>query len=709
LNPLSAALRTRQVTFSPLGDFVLRFFQLALHIAIPSLTLSSALAQTPNDLPLQQLEPVAVIGTRLSLQGTASSASEGVVRAAQLQSRPLLRPGELVEAVPGLVATQHSGEGKANQYFLRGFNLDHGTDFATYFDGMPLNLPSHAHGQGYTDLNFIIPELVDQLSFRKGPYYASEGDFSTVGSARLSTRHQLDRSFSLLELGQRGYRRMVLASALALGSSNLLIAGDVQTDDGPWLVPQNGLSKKLQIRSALDLGQSRLLLGFNHYQSRWTATDQIPERFALAAPGNRFASLDPTTGGITAQTSATAQWRLNRESFEWRANAWWMRYRLNLFSNFTYATKGCESEPLVDDCLSNNQRDQIEQADRRQAWGLAGSVSHGTRWGDLPLKLQAGLDLRRYNIGEVSLFETQTRQRTNAISVDSINLTQSSLWAQGQLTWHAQWRTSIGLRYDIHRSSFSGGQSLSSPKISTTYSPTQQLDLYANWGKGFHSNDSRINKTANNADIKSTLVPTTGYELGVRFQPSSQFFLTAAAWALKVNSELVFIGDAGTTEASRPSKRKGIELNANWKPIKTIEVDADLSRSSSRFTDGLPTEQSIPGAMEKVGSLGVTVITGPITLGLRARYFGGRALTEDNIIRSKAATTLNAKVEYAPNKQVAVSLSLLNLTNRQFNDIEYAYASRLANEAAFDESTPATRHFHPGAPRTARIALKLSF
>jgi outer membrane receptor protein involved in Fe transport len=685
-----------------------------LALTVLGFSTHSATALAADTEPTE-LNTVAVVGTRVDLQGTANSASEGVVRAAQLQSRPLLRPGELIEAIPGMVATQHSGEGKANQYFLRGFNLDHGTDFATYYDGLPLNLPTHAHGQGYTDLNFIIPELIDKLTFRKGPYYAQEGDFSAVGSARLSSRHSIAKPFGLVELGQNGYRRVVLAASIPIAQNNLLVATEVLTDDGPWLVPQNARSKKLMLRNEGQFDWGTIQLGINAYQAHWTATDQIPQRFELKAPGNRFASLDPTTGGVTSHLSATAQWQLNLNQHEFLANAWWLRYRLNLFSNFTYATRGCTEEPLNPLCNSSTGLDQIEQTDSRVSYGFSGQWNYRTQLLNVPTKTTIGIEFRQHAIGEVGLHDSVARQRIATTVQDSADLNQFGVWSQLEMTWSPKFRTIGGLRIDQQRSiirspknSQAGTQSIVSPKFSAIFSPNPSVDLYANWGRGFHSNDARINAEARLK--QSLLVPAVGYEIGTRLRPADKLFMTAAAWSLKSKSELVFIGDAGTTEPSRPSKRNGIEFNVNWRPIKALEIDADLSRSKARFSDYDSQGQFIPGAMEKVASVGLSYATGLVTAGVRLRYFGGRALLESNDIRSKAATTLNAKIQYAGFKNTELSLSILNLTNRQFNDIEYAYASRLPFEAAFDEAgAQATKHGHPGLPRTVRIGVKLAF
>jgi len=683
-----------------------------------------ALAQT--SAPTPTLGDVTVQSTREDLQGVATSASEGVVTSKQLRTRPLLRAGDVMESVPGLVATQHAGEGKANQYFLRGFNLDHGTDFATFVDGVPVNLPTHGHGQGYTDLYFLIPELVDTVQYRKGPYYAEEGDFAAAGSARIRTVRRLDRPFGLIELGRYGHRRALAAGSFSAGGGDLLLGAERVTDDGPWTVPQGLRKTNLMARYALGTAANGLTLGLTHYASRWISTDQVPQRAIDAGQLGRFGSLDATAGGQTRRTGVNAAWSQQAGGVSTQVSAYAVRYRFDLFSNFSYYTRGCDTDPLSPQCDSGPALDQFEQVDRRRFMGVNAQQSRDFRLAGMDGLWTYGADLRRDQIAEVGLFDTFQRQRLTTVRRDRVALNAAGLWTQAELQLDPQWRATGGLRWDhraidvassVAANSGSANASIASPKLSLAYSPSSQLDLYANWGRGFHSNDARgavIRVDPRDAttpvERANALVRATGYELGARQKWGAGLVTTAALWLLKLDSELVFVGDAGTTEASRPSLRKGIELTANWRPARHWEVDADLSLAQARCRDDNPAGNRIPGAMERVATVGVTWNAGPWTAGARLRHFGAHALVEDNSVRGQGSTLANVRLAYAIGKTAELSLDVFNLFNRRANDIQYAYASRLPGEPPFaDGVTANTLHVHPSTPRIARVGLKLLF
>ncbi len=672
------------------------------------------------------LTEVRVPGTRADLQGLADSASEGIVTSKQLRTRPLLRPGDLVEAVPGLVATQHAGEGKANQYFLRGFNLDHGTDFATFVDGMPVNLPTHGHGQGYTDLNFLIPELVESVQYRKGPYYAQEGDFASVGSARLRTVRRLDAPFGLLQAGEGRYRRVVAAGTFGVGPGDLLLAAERSGDDGPWQVAQDLRKTSVVTRYAAGTAANGWSLGVNHYEARWTSTDQVPQRAVDSGALGRFDSLDPTTGGRTRRTALTAEWDAQGRAGTSHVNAWLLRYAFDLFSNFTYATRDCEAAPLPPGCNASTQLDQFEQVDRRRAYGLSAAHTVPGRIAGREASWSIGTDLRRDNIREVGLHDTQARMRLATVRSDRVRVDAAALWAQAEVQFAPGWRGTAGLRWDhravrvdssVAANSGSARDGLASPKASLVYSPTATMDLYANWGRGLHSNDARgatirvdPRDGTTPVDRAVLLVPSTGYEVGARQQWSRGLATTVALWRLDLASELLFVGDAGTTEASRPSRRQGVEFSATWRPAPGWDLDADVSLSRARFRDADPAGKRVPGALERVVSLGATWIDGPWTLGARVRHFGDAALIEDNSLRSGSSTLVNVRAGYRIHPRAELAVDVFNLFDRTASDIRYAYASRLPGEPPFAEgTTPATVHFHPALPRTVRVGLKLFF
>ena len=673
-----------------------------------------------------QLKAVVIQGTREDLQGIADTASEGIVTSKQIQTRPLQRVGDIMESVPGLVATQHAGGGKANQYFLRGFNLDHGTDFATYIDGAPINFPTHAHGQGYTDLYFLIPELIESLQYRKGPYYAQEGDFAAAGTARIRTLRKLPQALGVAEAGAFGYRRAVLAGSFDLASGDLLLAGERSRDDGPWLVAQNLGKTNLLAKYSHGGYANGWSVGVNHYESEWTSTDQIAKRAVDNGSLGRFDSLDPTAGGRTRRTGLTAEWAQSAQGYKTQVNVWALRYQFDLFSNFTYATRGCSSVPLTLACDNSSALDQFEQVDRRNAMGLSASHSQPWKLGNMDSAWIVGTDLRRDRIAEVGLYEAQQRQRLTTVRSDRVSIGALGLWGQAEVFLTPQLRATGGLRFDrrdlevdssVATNSGTRHASIASPKASLAYSPTASTDIYANWGRGFHSNDARgtvirVNPRDGStpAERATPLVRASGYELGTRQKWGSSVVTTAALWALKLDSELLFVGDAGTTESSRPSRRQGLEITANWRPSSAWEIDSDISLSRSRFSDSDAAGSRIPGAMDRVSTVGLTYSSGPWSVGARVRHFGPHALIENNSIRAAGSTLTNVKFAYLLNKSTELSLDVFNLLNRQANDIEYAYASRLPGEAPFiDGTTPATTHFHPTAPRTVRAGLKVSF
>jgi outer membrane receptor protein involved in Fe transport len=649
----------------------------------------------------QTLEPVTVTAARAGLVGAADSASEGTITREQVASRAWLRPGEVLETVPGLIVTQHSGDGKANQFFLRGFNLDHGTDFATYALGVPVNLPTHAHGQGYTDVNFLIPELISTVRYRKGPYSVQQGDFGSAGSASVDYVRKLESSFGELGVGQNGFRRLLAATSPQLGPGSLLVAGEGFRNDGPWDVPEDFRKKNAALRYSVGDEHDGFDVSLLAYDARWTATDQVARRAVADGLVGRFGSLDATTGGTTSRYSLSAQWAARSDDAVTRASAYAVRYRLNLFSNFTY---------FLDDPVNG---DQFEQADSRRIFG--GSVQRTWSFdpGSRPVDLTAGLKLRQDDIGNVGLYHTRARQRLQTVRADALTERAVAVFGEAAVKWTPWLRTVTGLRSDWYHfdvaadapeNSGTRNDSIVTPKLAAVFGPFGDSEFYASYGHGFHSNDAR--GTTQAVDPVSPLVRTRGAEVGVRGAWLPRLQTALALWRLDIDSELVFVGDAGTTEASRPSRRQGIELANYWAPGKGLVVDADLAWSRARFRDNDAAGNRIPGAIERTASVGITFDDqGPYYGGLRLRYFGPRPLIEDDSVRSTSSTLLNARLGWRPGKRLEVVLDVLNLLDRAVNDIEYFYESRLAGEAAPVED----RHFHPAEPRTIRVAARVNF
>ena len=642
--------------------------------------------------------------------GTSDAASQGAIEAGLLRSRPALRPGEILEFVPGVIVTQHTGDGKANQYFLRGFNLDHGTDFATSVNGMPTNLPTHAHGQGYSDLNFLIPELVQRVEYRKGPYYAKGGDFSLAGAADIAYRTGFDRPFLDVGIGQRGFRRHVAGGSTDVGSGRTLLgAFEVMGHDGPWVVPQ-GLKRHNGVVTLSGVGDSSSWqLSFMGYQAKWTATDQVPERL-LNAPGfNRYGSLDPTAGGDTSRHSVSGQWSHNdAQGGVWRAQAYVVRYAMDLYSNFTYALE----RPAAGD--------QFAQKDARTVWGgqFSYAMSHGLfeRIARSELGLQWRTDKAR-----VGLYDSVARRITEVVREDDVQQTLVGVYAQNVLEWTPWLRTIAGVRVDHKRAqvdalslTINGGtaqDSKASPKLSLILGPWRKSEFFVNAGTGFHSNDARgatirlDPRSGESAQRVPLLVAGRGAELGFRTEAIPGLQSSLALWGLKLDSELVYVGDAGATEASRASSRRGVEFNNRYTPVQWLLIDADFAWSRGRFDNG----DRIPNAVDRVASMAVTLRDlAHWTTSLQWRYLGSGPLVEDNSVRSRPSSALNTRITRGLpgwGRQTDITLDIFNLTNRRVNDIQYFYESRLPGEPA----PVADRHVHPAEPRTFRLSLRWGF
>ena len=652
-------------------------------------------------------QTVIVTGRRLNLVGEAISASEGVIGRQEIDSRPLLRSGDLLEFVPGLVATQHSGSGKANQYFLRGFNLDHGTDFATFVDAMPVNMRTHGHGQGWTDLNFLIPEAVEKIRYRKGTYYADVGDFSSAGSARFELADTLPRGLAEVTVGSFGYRRGVLVDSVALGGGDLLYAAELQSFDGPWDDIEENVKKKVgTLRYSTPIGSGRGHLTLMAYDNEWNSPDQIPERAVEQGLISRFGSIDTSVGGEASRYSLSGGWtgtalggRLNFEAYAIDSS-------LDLYSNFTY---------FLDDPVNG---DQFRQVDERRLYGfeLSQQWSRGrSRW-------RVGAEGRYDDIDRVGLFRTREREPVSTVREDAVKEASIGLFASNEFTFSNKLRTYFGLRFDyfdftvdaksLAENSGDANDSKVSLKGSVIYTPVKQLELYLSLGQGYHSNDARgttINidpVTGDPAERVDPLVASKGGEVGARLFVTDKVQATIAAWTLRLDSELLFVGDAGNTEASRPSKRDGVELGLYYFAAKNLSGELEMSYTRSKFRDSDPAGNHIPGSIPLVISGGVTASSDSGWLATaRVRYFGKYPLIEDKSVRSDGSLLVNLRAgrEWG---RIGAFVDVFNLFDSKDHDVDYFYASRLAGEPAEGVEDI---HYHVFQPRSVRASLRYSF
>jgi hypothetical protein len=647
-----------------------------------------------------QLQRVLVEGARASQLGIADSAGAGSAGAKDLAGRIAYRPGELLEVTPGLIASQHSGEGKANQFYLRGFNLDHGTDLATWVDGMPVNQRSHAHGQGWTDLNFLIPELVGRLDYRKGPYSAREGDFSSAGVASLSYANRLVKSIASATVGQDGYARTMLAGSPEVAGGSLLYALELMKNDGPWMRP-DGYRK---VNAVLRYSQGYANNGWNvtamSYSGHWNSTDQIPLRAVEDGRIGRYDLIDDSDGGQARRQSISGIWRSTDTDSASKVSAYVIRNELELFSNFTY---------FLNDPVNG---DQFAQPDRRVTTGVdANHTWHMHRSDTLSSDLTVGAQLQNDNIYN-GLYDTRKRARIATTRQDHIVETSGAVFVENATRWRDALRTVVGVRANNYRFRVDGDRpenagkahdTLVTPTLNIAYGPWASTELYANYGHGFHSNDARGTvatvdpKTLDAVDRTPGLVRSRGVEFGLRTEAIPKMQMSLAVYRLDFDSELTYIGDAGNTEAGDPSRRYGIEFSNYYRPYKWLSVDFDAAWARARSLGN-----RIPGAIEGVAQLGVTIDrSGPWSGSLRLRWFGPRPLIEDDSVRSKASVTLNGRVGYQLAKDLQLELEAFNLTNRRASAIDYFYESQLAGETA----PVADVHFHPIEPRSLRLTL----
>jgi outer membrane receptor protein involved in Fe transport len=661
---------------------------------------------------LKVYEQIDVTGRASDLVGIADSATEGVTGQADLAKRPVLRPGELLETVPGVLITQHSGSGKANQYYARGFNLDHGTDFRVTVDGINVNMPSHGHGQGYSDLNFLIPELVDTVQYRKGPYDVRDGDFSAAGSADIEYVSTLAKGIAEVTPGTPGilgYARLLAADSKKVGDGNLLGGVELSRSNGPWVHPDDYRKANGVVRFNRGDVANGMTLSAMGYSGRWSSTDQIAGRAVTEGLVSRFGAIDPSDGGDSKRFSLAADFRRGSADSLTRVRAFGLYYDLDLFSNFTY---------FLDDPVHG---DQFHQSDQRFVAGLAVSHEWQARWAGKEVGLSVGVQARDDNIHN-GLFRTERRALLSTTRKDHVEQLGGGPFVEARVRWTPWFRTVAGLRGDFYRATVrsepavnSGKviRGIASPKLSLLFGPFDHTDFYVNAAYGFHSNDARgatiTVDPASGQPVERVqpLVRAKSFDVGLRTNLIPRLETSLTLFRLDLDSELVFSGDAGSTEPSRPTRRTGFELANFYKLSKRITLDADLAYSRGRFADSDPAGAHIPGAVEGVVSAGVSFDDyGDLFGGLRLRYFGPRPLIEDDSVRSHSSGTLNARAGYHLGNGLDLRLDVFNLLNRKVSDVDYFYASRLPGEPA---EGVADVHFHPAEPREVRLTADWRF
>lgn len=644
------------------------------------------------------------------LVGIATSASQGAITAKQLDVRPFMRQAEVLETVPGVIITQHSGEGKANQYFLRGFNLDHGSDFAMTVAGTPVNMPTHAHSQGYSDLNFLIPELVAGVQYSKGPYFADQGDFATAGSSNINYATTLDRPLVRVETGTYNFGRLMGAVSPKFGKGNLLAAFETSTNSGPWTVPDSYRKFNGVVRYSQGDNVNGLSLTFMGYHGEWNATEASPQRAIDSGLIDRFGSIDPTDGGHTYRYSVGGEWQHGSGQTLSKIQAYGLGYDLGLISNFTF---------FLDDPVRGDQREQV---DHRFVTGVRAFQKRQTRWGGRPVENTFGVQFRNDNVMQVALYHTDARERLDTWNDASAVVSSLGVYGENQVEWAPWLKTTVGLRADGSRydvtnriDARNGGTDTAgiiNPKGTATFGPWRSTEFYVNAGTGFHSNSALGTTLKYDGDGEpvspvTPLVRAKGAEVGVRTVAFPHLQSTVSLWTLHLASELVYNGDIGATEPGPASKRYGVEFANYYSPKRWLIFDGDVSWSRARFTEFNPAGQYVPEAVDVVVSGGASIDNFHRTFAsLRLRYFGPRALVEDNSVRSEATTLLNFEGGYQVAKALRLNAQIYNLLDAEVSDIDYYFASRLPGEplGGVDDI-----HVHPAVPRTLRVSLVFGF
>jgi TonB-dependent Receptor Plug Domain len=715
------------------SNHVLVRFGAAAAVLLSGFTAHSA---ETADLLAEPVESITVVATGVS---NMTAASAGDISQAQIQNEPLLRPAAILENVPGLIVTQHSGEGKANQYFLRAFNLDHGTDLALEVDDMPVNMPTHAHGQGYSDFNFVIPELAADLHYKKGPYYADEGDFATAGTARVGLVNEVPTSLAVGS-GENGYRRGFLMGSTGLFDGTLLGAGEIYHNDGPFDVPDdyNRLNGVLRYFGGDPLDYFTLTA--MAYSGQWNSTDQVPLRAISEALIDRFGTLNPTDGGVSTRSSLSFSRVRRTDEDQVQVSAYLIRYKLDLWSTFTYYLR----DPV--------NGDQMLQHDDRVVYGFKASESWFTSLFGAPTTNVIGAQARVDDIKDVGIFPTFERQIIGTTQNAGVLEANGAVYAESSTQWLDHVQTTLGLRedqfdFDVKDKMLNPDgscninsdplgcvtgtkrASIFSPKLGLILGPWGKTTYFVNIGDGYHSNDARgVTRSGQNPEQSpvTPLTRATSGEVGVATKVIPDLDTRLDIFELKLKSELMFDGDAGVTSPSGATTRNGIEWGNTYHINEWLSAELNTAFTRARFdrnsapddlgcAEAAPSNpcavpiaivgRYVPNSPTNVTDAGLTAQRDSGWFGaLRARHFGESPLVEDNSAKSPAYTTVDAQIGFRGAKWLA-AIDVFNIANVKWNDIEYYYVSRLKNEA----SPVADYVVHPGVPRTVRAHYQYLF
>ncbi|MVM28868.1 TonB-dependent receptor plug domain-containing protein [Spirosoma sp. HMF4905] len=628
-----------------------------------------------------------------------------LISSLDIKLRPITNSQEILRMVPGLFIGQHAGGGKAEQIFLRGFDLDHGTDIRLTVDGMPVNMVSHAHGQGYADLHFVIPELIEGVDFKKGPYRADKGNLTTAGWVDFRTRTALDRSFVKLEAGQYDTYRAVAGLDL-LGergkakNQSAYLASEYSYTNSYFDNPQN--FKRLNVVGKYHghlAANTNLTLTGSTFWSKWNHSGQIPDRAVASGLTDFFGSIDPTEGGETSRTNVNAQLvTVTPRNHVIKNQFFYSNYNFELYSNFTF---------FKEDTVNG---DQIRQKEHRNLFGYTGSYSTETNIGKTHWTTTLGAQYRQDITHHTELSHTKNRVETlNPIQFGNINEINAALYADELIQVSARFMVNAGVRVDYFRSQYENllavpvttkhaTQAIVSPKLNLYYTLNPRVQLYLNTGKGFHSNDARVVTAQNGREI---LPAAYGSDLGVIIKPFPKLLVNAAAWYLWLQQEFVYVGDEGVVEPSGRSRRMGVDLSVRYQLTKTLYADLDLNTAKPRSIDAEAGQNYLPLAPTFTSTGGLSLQTHyGLSGSLRYRYIANRPANEDNSVVAQGYFVTDMQANYAK-RNYTLGLSVQNLLNTRWKETQFDTESRLKGEAAPVEEI----HFTPGTPFFARLSL----
>lgn len=692
-----------------------------LVILILTLTSSTVFGQTKGiqeiqleDDSLRSIEQLFEI--IIKADRPVSAASSSYLNQLDFENRPKNSAQELLRLVPGLFIAQHAGGGKAEQLFIRGFDCDHGTDVASYVDGIPVNMPSHGHGQGYMDLHFLIPETVKGIDISKGPYQAQYGNFATAGAVQFTTLDSLSSNLFL-------YETIATAEINALSSNRFvgmyqlpIVSEKVSSYFATEIVNNRSYFEQNQDFNRFNLfsktvftinSSSSLSLSVAGFSSSWDASGQVPDRAVKAGLISRFGSIDPTEGGNTSRSNVNLTYRARFKQSEFVSQVYASNYRFKLYSNFTL---------FLEDSING---DQIEQGDVRRIAGINTKYTFPHKVGKLNNRLTLGANFRTDDITN-ELWHTVKRSRLNVRALADVNEIASSFYFNEVIKFNEKLRLELGGRYDYYtfnvtdylpsdtsRHNYSGYnyQTAFSPKVNFIYSPKQHYQFFANFGNGFHSNDAR--STVQQTDHQLPL--SVGGELGTLLHFGKKIVISAALWTMNLENELVYVGDDGTTENKGSSRRTGIDFSGRYQIIPTLFFDIDFNVSENVFTTSLFGEKQesdyfIPLAPTMTSSGGLTYKHKKINAAIRYRYIGDRAANETNTVIAKGYMLLDLSVNYK-SEHFKIGLSVENALNVDWNEAQFDTESRLQNET----QAVSEIHFTPGTPFAAKLSIGYMF